>query len=452
MRRLLVVAVMLALPLDAAAQKPESLDALLAKVRDGYRTDKAELAKREAEFKSAKDKQAALLADARAKLAAAEKKSVDLEREFQANELELAKLEETLRTRLGTMGELFGVVRTVAGDTSAQVNASVISSQLPGREDRVTKLAGSESLPNIEELRHLWFVMQQEMTESGRVAKYDAVVIDDAGKEQKTAVVRIGTFNVVSDDGFLTYLPEVGKLAELPRQPPAQFLSAVPELTRATSGHVRFPVDPSRGAILSLLIETPSIEERIQLGGLIGYFVLGLGAFALLVALIRFGGLTLTDMKIRAQLKSKTPNAGNPVGRVLGVYEKNRTLPPEDLERKLDEVIVQESARLDRFLWIVKVVAVSAPLLGLLGTVTGMIRTFQAITLFGTGDPKLMAGGISEALVTTMLGLVVAIPLVLSHAVLTNISKRLLEIVEEQAAGVVASRAEADVSEAKADA
>jgi biopolymer transport protein ExbB len=286
------------------------------------------------------------------------------------------------------------------------------------------------------------------MTESGRVAKYEALVIDAEGNESKQEVVRVGTFNMISKAGYLQYLPEVGKLGELARQPPAQYLGAVSKLTNATSGYVRFPVDPSRGAILSLLIETPSIEERIQLGGLIGYFVLGLGAFALLVALIRFAGLSLTDIKIRAQLRSKTPSDGNPVGRVLGVYEKHKNLPPDDLERKLDEVVVQESARLDRFLWIVKVVAVSAPLMGLLGTVTGMIRTFQAITLFGTGDPKLMAGGISEALVTTMLGLVVAIPLVLSHAVLTNISRRLLEIVEEQAAGVVAARAEDEGSAA----
>ena len=230
----------------------------------------------------------------------------------------------------------------------------------------------------------------------------------------------------------------------LNRQPPGRYLSTARELEASSDGMVRFAVDPSRGAILGLLIEAPSVEERVALGGAIGYIVLGLGAFALLIGLIRLVGLSLASLKIQGQLKSTTAKGDNAVGRMLQVYENNKTIPAEDLERKLDEVIVRESASFDRFLWIVKVIAVAAPLMGLLGTVTGMIRTFQAITLFGTGDPKLMAGGISEALVTTMLGLVVAIPLVLFHAVLSNLSKRMVDIIEEQAAGVVARRAESE--------
>ncbi|MEQ9496962.1 MAG: MotA/TolQ/ExbB proton channel family protein [Deltaproteobacteria bacterium] len=436
-----LLALGIAAPTAAHAQAP-SLDALLAKVKKGYREDGKELAAREAEFKRDRDKQAKLLADAKKALAAAEARSTALERKFQDNEVRLTELEATLRTRLGTMGELFGVVRQVAGDTVVQLDTSMVSSQLPGRGAKIEKLAQSEALPSIQELEHLWFTLQQEMTESGKVVRYSATVIDDVGKKTQQEVVRVGTFNAIANGGYLQYLPDVQQLAVLARQPADRYLSAVRELEGSSSGFVRFPLDPSRGAILGLLIETPSVEERVQLGGVIGYVVLGLGAFALLIGLLRFFGLLLTDVKIRAQLRSKTANDNNPVGRVLKAFEANRHLSLEDLERKLDEVIVREAARLDRFLWIVKVVAVSAPLLGLLGTVTGMIRTFQAITLFGTGDPKLMAGGISEALVTTMLGLVTAIPLVLIHAMLQNLSRRMQDIVDEQAAGVVATRAE----------
>ena len=434
----------LAAPSVADAQQAKSVDELLSRVKKGYTAERASLQKREAEFKRARDKQAVMLAGAEKELAAAEKKSADLEKAFQANELRLTELEQTLRTRLGTMGELFGVVRQVAGDTAAQLEGSLISSQLPNRTEAIEKLAGSDSLPSIKELEQLWFALQQEMTESGKVARYSATVSDNDGERKEQQVVRVGAFNVISDGTYIRYLPDVGTLASLPRQPPARYLASVKALEASQSGFTRFAVDPSRGAILGLLIEAPTFEERIQLGGPIGYIVIGLGLFALLVGLIRLVGLGLASIKLRRQLSSNSVHTDNAVGRMLKVYEDNKNIPAEDLERKLDEVIVRESASYDRFLWIVKVVAVAAPLMGLLGTVTGMIRTFQAITLFGTGDPKLMAGGISEALVTTMLGLTVAIPLVLFHAILSNLSKRMVDIVEEQAAGVVARRAEAE--------
>ena len=153
--------------------------------------------------------------------------------------------------------------------------------------------------------------------------------------------------------------------------------------------------------------------------------------------------ITITSRKVTSQQKHlERPDTTNPLGRVLNVYASNRSVDHETLELKLDEVILRESARLERFLWLVKTVSVVAPLLGLLGTVTGMIQTFQAITLFGAGDPKMMAGGISEALVTTMLGLMTAIPLVLLHATLANSTRRINDVLEEQGAGFVAMQSE----------
>lgn len=439
-----IAATLLSFAGTAHAADPTSLDDLLKQVKAGYSQQRAELAKREKAFRADKAQQARLLKEAQGQLAAAEAKSEALEKRFQENELKLAELEETLRTRLGTMGELFGVVRQVAGDTAEQVKSSLTSADHPGREPRLRELAAAESLPNIPQLEHLWYTLQEEMTESGKVVRFQADVIDAEGNKVQREVVRIGGFNVVSEDGYLQYLPDVGGMSVLARQPPSRYLSTVDNVMSAKDGQTRFALDPSRGAILGLLVETPTIEERLALGGAVGYIILGLGAFALLVGIARFVALFLADMKMRAQLKATKADTGNPLGRVLKVYEDNRNLQVEDLERKLDEVIVRESGRVEQFIWIVKVVAGAAPLLGLLGTVTGMIRTFQAITLFGTGDPKLMAGGISEALVTTMLGLVVAVPLVLVHAVLTNSAKRLVDIIEEQAAGVVARRAESE--------
>jgi biopolymer transport protein ExbB len=201
-------------------------------------------------------------------------------------------------------------------------------------------------------------------------------------------------------------------------------------------------VDPSRGSLLGLLIQAPSLKERIDQGGVVGYVIIGLGLIGVLIAVWRYLSLTISGSKIRSQLKSATPNAGNALGRILGVYHDNKDIDTETLELKLDEAILKEAPKLEKWQGSIKVLAAVAPLMGLLGTVVGMIATFQAITLFGTGDPKLMAGGISQALVTTVLGLVVAIPLVLLHSMVAGKSKGLIEILEEQSAGLIAKHSE----------
>ncbi|MEE8408186.1 MAG: MotA/TolQ/ExbB proton channel family protein [Myxococcota bacterium] len=424
------------------AAPPKDLDELLQRVRVGYRAENLELEKREAEFAAVKRNQQALLKKAIAARAAEERRGAVLERKFEKNEAQITKLEELLRVRLGTMGELFGVVRQVAGDARSHLAESLVSAQFPGRQKLLDDLAQTKQLPSIEQLEGLWFTLQQEMTESGKVVRFQAPVVGAAGGEASRSVVRVGVFNAVSEGRFLRWLPEVGKLAVLNRQPASRHLDTVSDLEAATSGSVRFAIDPSRGSILALLVQAPGVWERIQFGGLIGYLVIVLGTGAFLVAMARLGYLLLVGIRVRKQQGDSTPRDDNPLGRVLGVYAGNRDLDSDQLELKLDEAIMREQAQLERFLWLIKVVSVVAPLMGLLGTVTGMIRTFQAITLFGTGDPKLMAGGISEALVTTMLGLVVAIPLVLIHSWLRSMSRQLIDLLGEQSIGIVARQAE----------
>jgi biopolymer transport protein ExbB len=195
--------------------------------------------------------------------------------------------------------------------------------------------------------------------------------------------------------------------------------------------------------ILGLLVQTPTFEERLEFGGWIGYTTLVLGGITFVLGLLRLIYLMIIGTQVTNQRRNVARvSTGNPLGRVLAVFSKYRNLGVEDLERKLDEAVLRESGRIERFTWAIKVVSVVAPLLGLLGTVTGMIATFQSIQLFGTGDPKMMAGGISEALVTTMIGLIVAVPLVLLHSTVRSTGKKIIEILYEQSAGMVASQAE----------
>jgi biopolymer transport protein ExbB len=456
MRRLawtLLVAGLLAMAGGGAADdvgtaqaQPEyrSLDELLDRVRQGWNAERAENREREASFRSQRDEQKRLLEEARQTLANEEARSQRVEAEFEANEILLAQYEETLRERLGNLGELFGVVRQVAGDTHGNVESSMVSAQIPGREPFLRELGKSKALPSIESLEKLWLTLHQEATELGKVVRFPAAVVTAGGEETEQEVIRVGAFNAIADGKYLIWDPDVGKLNELPRQPAGIYLDTVGKFEKSTDGMKRLAIDVSRGQILTLLVDTPSARERIDQGGIVGYAIIVIGLLAGLLAVVRWLVVFLTSRKVAAQKKREEASDKNPLGRVLTVYEENKTVSADTLELKLDEAILRESSRMQRFLWAVKVVSVVAPLMGLLGTVTGMIRTFQAITLFGTGDPKLMAGGISEALVTTMLGLTVAIPLVFLHALVASSSRGVTEVLQEQAAGLVARRAEQD--------
>ena len=422
---------------------PVSLDELLEMVRQGFNTEIAENREREEDFLFRKEDQKRLLDEALGQLGAEEATSQRLEKVYNDYEVKISTDEVQLAEQVGQMGELFGVVRQVATDLSGQVWDSLISSQIKDRKILLDRLGRSKELPTTEDLERLWYELQREMTEQGRVVRYQADVLTMGGDVEQQEVVRAGPFSAMADGRYLMWESREQQLRELSRQPPSQYLSTVDDFEDTDSGFAMLAVDPSRGSLLIALTDTPSSTERVQQGGYVGYTIIVLGLSALFLGVWRWLVISITGRKVASQQKHlDQPNTGNPLGRILQVYASNRSVDPETLELKLDEVILRESSQLERFLWLVKTVSVIAPLLGLLGTVTGMIQTFQAITLFGAGDPKMMAGGISEALVTTMLGLMTAIPLVLLHATLANSTRRINDILEEQGAGFVAIQSE----------
>jgi len=432
---------------DAAPETVESkpkamdLDALLAAVQAGWADERTENERREAEFQAAKQNQAKLLADAEAALAREEDLSQQLEKTFADNEITLAQMTDALAAKLGTLGELFGVVRQVAGDTRSHVEDSPTSLQLgTERADFLLELGKSKKLPAIGDLERLWYELQREMTESGKVTRFTAPVVSGKGEVTEQEVIRVGTFVTIADGRFLVY--QDGKLKELGKQPGSRYSSTVDNFAAATDGLTKLAIDPGRGQILALLVNTPTFQEQLGQGGPVGATIIVVGLLTAGLAVIRWIMITITSRKVSTAQKNPVASSDNPLGRVITVYEENAATDPETLELKLDEAIMRETAKLERFIWLIKVVSVVAPLMGLLGTVTGMIQTFQMITLFGTGDPKMMADGISVALVKTMLGLYAAIPLVLLHAAVANSSKRVVDVLEEQSTGLVAARAE----------
>jgi len=368
-------------------------------------------------------------------------RSAALKQQFETNEQELQSLERELQTRSGNLGELFGTVRQVANDLQSLMRDSLVSAQYSGRAEWFDAVATSKKLPDITELERFWLLMQQEIAESGRVVSFPVEVVAADGVSTTREVTRVGVFNAVADGRYLSYLPESGRLVELSRQPARHQRAIAAALTETREGYAPMIIDPTRGALLGLLVQAPTLMERLHQGGIVGYIIVALAVVGLMIVIQRLVYLTLVQRRVRSQLADPESLCDdNPLGRVLAA---GKALPSDDietLEMQLDEAILREVPRLIRGHSLIKLLAAVAPLLGLLGTVTGMILTFQSISLFGTGDPKLMAGGISQALVTTGLGLSVAIPLLFLHSLIASRSRALIQILDEQSAGLLVRR------------
>ncbi|HMB58538.1 MAG TPA: MotA/TolQ/ExbB proton channel family protein [Xanthomonadales bacterium] len=424
----------------------QTLDELARMVREAATSEAKINQEREAKFVRERNNQQALLAEARQELAAENARSDRLRDEYDVNERALAELETTLAERMGNLGELFGVVRQASGDIQAALDDSMVTAQMPGRTQFLSDLAQRRELPTVTELRQLWSAMVTEIAESGKVVKFVAPVERTDGEKQDIEVVRVGVFNATSDGQFLDWDTSKSRenLIELARQPADRFAGMADELQSTPAGEMTpMAVDFTRGQILRAVVQSKTPIERVKEdGGVVGYVIIGVGIFGLLLCLWKGFALYTTGARISRQMKTDVADKKNPLGRVLAVYSDNPDTDIETLELKLDEAILRETAPIETGLSFIKVLYVVAPLLGLLGTVVGMIATFQMITLFGTGDPRMMAGGISTALVTTVLGLVVAIPLTILHSFLQGKAKALIQTLEEQAAGIIARMAE----------
>ena len=433
---------------SASAQDgASSMAELLRLIEQGQARDSQEARQREAQFAQRRNEQQQLLNQARAERTRQERESQRLEQLFEDQQQEIIVARQNLDERLGALKELFGVLQTVAGDTQGRFNTSLTNLQYPNRGEFLTKLgskmASATELASIEDIERLWFELQREVNESGKVVSFPHVVQAADGQQSEETIVRVGLFNIVSDAGYLKVTDE-GNVAELSRQPEGRLTGSAQDLVDATEGKVEFGLDVTRGGILGLLVQSKTIRDRIEDGGIVGYCIIVLGIIGLLIAIVRWLGLSSASRKVAAQLKRDSASTDNPLGRVLAAYESNRNADTETIELKLSEAALKEMPGLTKGLLFIKVISVVAPLMGLLGTVTGMIQTFQVITLYGAGDPKLMAGGISQALMTTVLGLVVAIPMVLLHTVVSGQSRKIINILQSQSAGLVAQHSEAN--------
>lgn len=416
-------------------------DALLQKAQQENRQQQSHNVARESGFKKTEQELQAIKNKLAAERAALQAEADSLSVTFGENEAELAQLEEKLRLETGSLGELFGVVRQNAKELESELKSSVTGVDANSYQKDIDAIVAAKSLPTLTQLQAMWRSMEEQIKASGEMANVSFTLLNGEGREQTVNGVRLGSMALLGDTGYVKWNGQRGDAVNYLRQP-----ESGPTAHTISSGDIdALVIDPSRGILLEQLANSPTLADRLNAGGVVGKIILGLLAIGLLIALVRGASLMISRQKIMKQLKTPAQPGDNPLGRVLAVYQKDKHRSVEALELRLLEAVVDEQTHLEKGLSMLKLLAALAPMLGLLGTVTGMIETFQVITQFGNGDPKVMAGGISMALVTTVLGLVSAMPLLLAHNVLSSQAENIRSILEKQGIGLVAEQAERDM-------
>jgi biopolymer transport protein ExbB len=447
-------------PQQAAPQSSVRL-ADLGRVVQRLRDQERQLAQeREQRFRAELQRQERLAQEAVTRRNNAEARSNALDRAWNDNETRIREVQELLTQNEGNLGELFGVTRQVAGDAASVLQASIVSTQLPrpaeGEEERadfMRRLAGARALPSIVELERLWYELVREMTEAGKVIKYTAPVapvddpntadVDESKMPEDREVVRIGPFTATSNGEYLAYLPSARSLSELNGELLGEFQAIARSLQAANAGagYQRAVVDPASGALLSLYVQRPNVIERIEEGEVVGYVIIAVGILGLLLAVFQAGYLLVTRFAVAAQLRNlNNPSKNNPLGRVLLAFrgEGQRIENHELAELRISEAVLREVPRLERFQAFLRLAVAAGPLLGLIGTVIGMIITFRAIVASGTSDPRLMAQGIGQAMIATVLGLGIAIPLLFINSGLAALSRSVTQVLDEQSQSLLA--------------
>ena len=444
---ILTIYLLLSIPFVVTAQddseivtKPSELEQLIINIQS-----KVDIEKRfDFSRANSKEKQLSELKKINTKLKKDLKNAEDLSErlinKFDQNEKTLAELEEKLTLKLGNLGEMFGVVKQVSGQTRGEFKNSITNIDNPDRDLFLKNLAESKKLPDLSDISGLWVELVKEIRNAETIKVFKTNVLTADGNNDELEILRLGTFSITHEGMFLKHLIETNQVEFLPSQPAGVSKRKLKNLQTESDGIFTIDIDPTRGAILEKLIQKKTFFQRIADGGLVGYVIILLGLGGVALASERIYVLRNVLMKIKNQENNDSVSDDNLLGMLINTANKNINESLDSLELILDEKIQSITPTIEVRVKAIKLIATVAPLLGLLGTVIGMIETFQAITLFGTGDPKLMAGGISQALVTTMLGLIVAAPLLFMHSYAENYSNTIIAFLEEKASGIVANK------------
>ena len=366
-----------------------------------------------------------------------ENETQQLSSAFSQNEKALTELEKQLQIETGSLGELFGVVRQGAKSTEQIVTSSVIQRSEGLSLAPFERVTNTDTLPSIAVLSDYVNAMATYIEQSKVVTSVMVNRLQGDGLVVEEGMIRVGDMALLSERGEMQWDRSQAQAEEYSRYPDDATNTA-----NFTSDSML--IDVTRGGLLTQYAEQPTLLQRIEQAGIVGQIILSLLLIGLIITVYRGVVLMTIQWQISKQLLVPETPSNNPLGRILSVYDKEKGQNLESLELRLLEAIMDEQQGLEKGLSMLKLLAALAPMLGLLGTVTGMIETFQVITQFGNGDPKVMAGGISMALTTTVLGLIAAMPLLLAHNLLSSRADSINATLEKQGVSLVAAKAESD--------
>ncbi|MBI1387199.1 MAG: hypothetical protein GC154_01965 [bacterium] len=285
-------------------------------------------------------------------------------------------------------------------------------------------------------------------------ARFNGTAVDPSGMVKQGEFILagpVGMFRSLQGDVIGTIEQRLGSL-----EPAIVEFAAIEDASAAVqvfeNGSGRIPIDPTLGNAHKIEQTEDTLLEHIQKGGPVMYPIFALAGAALLVALYKWLSMLLIRKPSRKRIGAllnavaehdvqaamqKAKAIGGPVGRMLAAGVEHLKEPRELIEEVMYEKMLAARLKLEGLLPFIAIAAASAPLLGLLGTVTGIINTFKLITVFGSGDVKTLSGGISEALITTEYGLIVAIPSLLIHAFLSRKARGVVSEMEKAAVAFV---------------
>jgi len=288
-------------------------------------------------------------------------------------------------------------------------------------------------------MKKLWLLFTQQMVASSKVmtAVQNITMLD--GSKEQLMVTQVAGFSAFTAKGALLYLAE-SESYQLLANTSSDLARRIAAFSQAEQGLVGTLVDPSGGVLLQRAAETTAWWQIFSDAGGVGAIIVIIGSIGMLIGLLRLVSLTQQAKRIELQKQQLDNLSDNPLGRIMAVAERHHRGNADELARFLDEAILAELPECRRGLGSLAVLAAVAPLLGLLGTVAGMIETFQAITAYGNSDPQVLSSGISQALLTTKFGLIAAVPLMLLHSFLSSKSDAILHVIEHQSAGLLAQR------------
>ncbi|MDN5864001.1 MAG: MotA/TolQ/ExbB proton channel family protein [Gammaproteobacteria bacterium] len=459
MRKLILVAIGIALTAPVAtsafaAPRQNGVNSpteLLGQIKAEVQGKSALFKKHRAAFAAASpEQQQAMMKQAQSALEKAKTASEKTANQFIENSAQVTEITNKLHDKVSALKlmPVFALARKAASNTATVFQGSLIATQLeppkgePNRLEFLYMLANEDSTPTIAQLERLWYELQRGLTAQGQVVRYQTSVVDPDGTSAVQSVLRIGPFTASSGGRFLNYIPALKTLSILPRPLPGEFGDILYSFTHSNKEYARAVVDSSGGALMIMMINSPSWLQRIDLGGTVGYVIIIVGIIGLILFLFQLVRLIIVRIGVSRQLKNiEEPKKDNPLGRVLLAHKGDPDQIEEDYELaelRLTEAVLHEEPKLTRFQNYLRLAVAAGPLLGLIGTVVGMIITFQTITETGSADPRLMATGIGHAMIATVLGLAIAIPLLFANALLHSLSDGLLQNLEKQSAGFLA--------------